>query len=507
MRSIACLLLVALASASVWGRTLAEIQSSRELRICVTGTSADYYRANGEDFARYLGVQPTTKTLEKWDQQFHNAQGTTVQDDRYEAAPLASGQCDLYPNDLHITDWRQKKMTLVPYFVTRNVVVARPEMRGSLRAQDDLRGRIAAVQAGTAYEGWLRGLNATAAASHAVVIQNAPTAQSMQAVAQRRADFTVIAAESAFHWVRNDPQNLDMLFPVGEATQAGWGLSPRAPDLQQALQRYFDENRRVGSALDQSWRGKYGVSLMEYQLFSESFDTSRKWHQAWMTWGIPGAAALGGVLFAMLFWATRLRREMARHKVTLKALQESHDLLTCETHRRKAVAELLLELQQVDTLPAFARTVLGAMARNLPVGQALMVLVKDEQSIEALAHYAGSGASAEQTLSECGKTVGMIERCIATRQAVTIENPGADYLRIESGLGHCAPATIHLMPVRHAGRVTAVIELALTQALQQEHRQLLADMEPIVAVGIQRFVPEETSTASPFSPPAQETQA
>ena len=507
MRFIACFVVVALASASGWGRTLAEIQSSRELRICVAGTSADYYRANGEAFARYLGVQPKTVTLDKWDQQFHNAQGATVQDERYEAAPLASGQCDLYPNDLHITDWRQKKMMLVPYFVTRNVVVARPEMRGSLRTPADLWGRIASVQTGTAYEGWLRGLNATAAASQAVVIQNAPTAQSMEAVAQRRADFTVIAAESAFQWVRNDQDNLDMLFPVGQAAQAGWGISPRAPDLQQALLRYFDENRRVGSALDLSWRRKYGVSLMEYQLFSESFDSSRKWHQAWMTWGIPGAAALAGVLLAMLFWATRLRREMARHRLTMKALQESHDLLTCEANRRQAVADLLQKLQQVGTLAAFARTVLSALVRHLPVGQALMVLVKAEQSIEALAHYAGSGASAHQTLSEFSTMAGMMERCIATRQPVTIENPGTGYPRIESGLGHCAAAAIYLMPVRHAGRVTAVIELAMTAPILQEHRQLLIDMEPIVAVGIQRFVREDTSTAAPLSPPAQETQA
>ncbi|CAN7500245.1 transporter substrate-binding domain-containing protein [Acidovorax sp. LjRoot118] len=496
LRSIAWLLVLTLAAGSAFGRTLEEIERSRELRICVAGSSADYYRANGEDFARYLGVEARTVTLAQWDQQFHNAQGVTVQGERYEAAPLATGKCDLYPNDLHITDWRKTKMTLVPYFATRNVVVARPEMRSVLRSEADLGGRKASVQAGTAYEAWLQGFNAGLGESAPVAIETAPTAKSMQAVAQRRADFTVIAAESAFHWVRNDLDNLDMLFPVGDATAAGWGIAFAAPDLERALQRYFDDSRRVGSPLDQSWRRKYGVSLMEYQLFSASFDRSGKWHERWVTWGIPGGAALAGVLLAMLFWATRLRREAGRHQLTLKALQQSHDQLTRDANRRRAVSDLLLALQQVDTLAAFARIVLRELARQLPMGQALMVLVDEDLGVRALAHYAGAGPTAEQTLSQWPTTAGMVERCAATGEPVLIDAPGADYLRIQSGLGHCSPAAIYLLPIRHAGRVSAIIELALTEAFSQEHRLLLMDMEPIVAVGIQRFVGEDAAGAA-----------
>lgn len=496
MRSIVGFLAFALAAGSALGRTLEDIERSRELRICVAGSSADYYRANGEDFARYLGVQARTITLAQWDQQFHNAQGVTVQGERYEAALLAAGQCDLYPNDLHITDWRKTKMTLVPYFATRNVVVARPEMRATLRSEADLAGHKASVQAGTAYEGWLKGFNASLGERANVVIETVPTAKSMEAVVERRADFTVIAAESAFHWVRNDLDNLDMLFPVGKATSAGWGIAFGAADLEQALRRYFDDSRRVGSNLDQSWRRKYGVSLMEYQLFSASFDESAKWHRVWVAWGIPVGAGIAGVLLAMLFWATRLRLEVGRHQVTLKALQQSHDQLTCETNRRRAVSELLLALQQADTLTAFARTVLRELARQLPVGQALMVLVGEEGAIRALAHYAGSGASAEQSLSDWPTTADMIERCVATGDPALIDTPGAGYLRIQSGLGHCTPAAIYLLPIKHAGRVSAIVELALTEPFRQENRLLLMDMEPIVAVGVQRFVGDEIGGAA-----------
>ena len=507
LRFFACCLGLGMAAGGAMGRSLAEIKDSRELRICVAGSSAEQYRTNGEDFARYLGVQAKTVVLSRWDQQFHNAQGVTVQADRYEAAPLATGKCDLYPNDLHITEWRKKKMTLVPYFTTRNVVVARPEMRSVLRTEADLAGRKASVQAGTAYEGWLQKFNAGAGESAPVVIETAPTASSMQAVAQRRADFTVIAAESALHWVRTDLDNLDVLFPVGDATSAGWGIAFSATDLEQALKRYFNDSRRVGSPLDQSWRRAYGVSLMEYHLFSASFDDSGKWRQVLFAWGLPGGAAIAGVLLAMLFWATQLRREAARHRVTLKALQESHDQLTGEANRRRAVSDLLLQLQHVNTADAFARTVLHELARNLPVGQALIVRVTKAGTLQALAHYAGSGDSAEQTLSELPTTSSMVERCVSTGEPVLIEAPGSEYLRIRSGLGHCAPSAIYLMPVKHAGRVMAAIELAATESIRLEHLQLLEDIEPIIAVGFQRFVRENADGSVEQAPEAKEALA
>ena len=46
-----------------WGgaaqaRTLAEIQQSHTLRLCVAGSSAPFYQANGEALAKFLDLQP-----------------------------------------------------------------------------------------------------------------------------------------------------------------------------------------------------------------------------------------------------------------------------------------------------------------------------------------------------------------------------------------------------------------------------------------------------------------
>jgi hypothetical protein len=468
-------------------RTLAEIRQSGELRICVAGSSAAFYQVNGEEFARSLGVHVTSTVLASWDQQFQNAQGVTVIDAAYEPALLANGQCDLYPNDLHMTPWRMKMMGLVPYFQTRNVVVARPELRSVLRQPEDLGGRVAAVQAGTAYEAWLNGFNAAQPEGRAVVIHTAPTAQSMRRVAERRADFTLIAAESAFRWVRDDLQNLDLLFTVGETVDVGWGTSRNAADLRDALQQYFVAGRRIGSRLDLSWRKNYGVSLAEYQLFSASFDTHAQLRAVWAQWGVPLVSAVGGVMLAMLFWAWRLHREAARHRLDAQVLRESQAAMAHEALRRKAVSELLLALQQAGTLQEFSQAVLRELARHLPLGQALFALVHPALGAVAQAHYAGSGATPAQTLGEFPSTAGLLERCMATGELVLVEQPGDGYLRIRSGLGSGAPAAILVLPVMRAAAVVAVIELALSQPFTADHRLLLEELSQIVAASLERF--------------------
>lgn len=469
------------------GRTLVDIQRSGELRICVAGSSADFYRINGEEFARALGVRAKTTALAGWDQQFQNEQGVTVIDGTYEPALLASGQCDLYPNDLHMTPWRKKKMGLVPYFMTRSVVVARPDLRSALQRPEDLGGHVAAVQAGTAYETWLRELNTSLPQERAIVIQTAPTAQSIGRVAERKADFSVIAAESAFRWVRDDPQNLDLLFTVGETTEVGWGTSLDAADLRDALAKYFATSRRIGSRLDLSWRKNYGISLVEYQMFSASFDPRAQLLAIWSRWGIPLASAVAGLVLAMLFWARRLRREVLLHRIDAEALRDSQAIMSREAARRKAVSELLLALQQTDALPQFAQTVLCEIAHHIPLGQALFATVHPVRGVVAQAHYAGGGATAAETLTEFPSTLSLVDRCVATGETVQVEQPGDGYLRIRSGLGSGAPAAILLLPVKRAGDVAAVIELAVSHPLTPDQRQLLDELVPIVSVSLERF--------------------
>ena len=482
---MACL---ALTLSPAQARTLEQIKQSKELRLCVAGSSIDYYRASGEDFARTLGVQPRTTVLSNWDEQFWDTQNRMNADTHEEPALLASGQCDLFPNDLHLTQWRQKKMQLVPYFTTRYVVIARPELRDILHRPEDLSGLTASVQAGTAYESWLNDFNRTLASDRAIIIHTAPTAQSIRDVAQDRADFSITAAESAFRWVRDDIQNLDLLFTLGEPTEVGWAISRNAEDLRAALQHYFFASLQPGSRMNLLWRHNYGISLAEYQLFSSSLDTHPQWQVFWRQWGLMLLTALAVLALSIWFWVRRLRKEINNHRLAAQALKESQFAMAAEVARGKAISALLMALQQAEDLPQLAQSVLIEIAHFLPIQQALLATIDPLLGVQAQAHYAGEGKSAEHTLkSFSNHAQGLIERCISTGLTVQVERPDPEYLHIRSGLGQCSPASLLLVPIKRANRVLAFIELATLQPLTKPMREFLDEAEPIISVALARF--------------------
>ncbi len=294
------------------------------LRICVAGAAADFYQANGEAFAYYLGVRPEVRRLNDFDQQFHNNAGVTVKDQSYPPKLLSDGSCDVFPNDLHIVDWRESKMRMVPYYTARNVVLAHPTQSTVMKGSEDLAGRVAAVQKGTAYEEWLLTANASQFASNPVVIKNAPTNDSVRMVAERQADFTIIGTESAFRWARTDAQNVTILFPVSPPVNVGWGVSASSPDLAQALERFFADNKRVDSLLDRNWRTRRMVSLMEYQLFEASFrDRQIDW-PAILRWLVPISTAVLAFVVLILVWNRRLNNEVRNRRAAELALRETH---------------------------------------------------------------------------------------------------------------------------------------------------------------------------------------
>jgi two-component system sensor histidine kinase/response regulator len=305
-------------------RDLQDILADKTLRICVAGSNIEFYQANAEAFARYLGVRPEVKRLESFDEQFQNASGVTERDRAYEPRLLADGSCDLFPNGVQIIDWRKNKMRLVPYYNTRNVVMANPALRSALKTVDDLAGRAAAVQAGTGYEDWLIQANKAEFSRRPIAIRNAPTADAVHMVAERQVDFTVIGTEVAFKWVREDVQHLAVLFPVGDPIQVGWGVSQSAPALAKRVEEFFAASERVDSELDRNWREYYHVSLLEYRSFDASFgDNGIDWEDV-LKWLLPIAAAVLVLIAVILFWNRRLQREVGERKAAEQRLEAAH---------------------------------------------------------------------------------------------------------------------------------------------------------------------------------------
>lgn len=502
MRLITTLVVLYLCCGGLAGaRTLDEIRRTGELRICVAGSSASFYRTNAEAFARFIGVQPAVVALKEWDEQFHDASGTTVKDAKYEARLLASGSCDLYPNDLHMLDWRRTKMRLVPYYTTRKVVVASRELRNVLKSTADLAGRMAAVQKGTAYESWLREENGRTFRDRPVTIREQTTAESMKLVSEKAVDFTVVGAEGAFKWVRGDTGNLALLFPVDDSVEVGWAVSFAATDLQSALERFFEQSYSVGSDMDVAWQAMYGISLMEYRLYESSFNAGGHDLRAMLRWAVPIGLALLIVIVVVVAWNRRLNHVIAGHQRAEEELLRSREQLKRESERSQAIARISLRLQECASLEAMARTLLMELARELSLGQAIFC-VRDEDAggLRAVAHFAGGAPTPAGSLEQFSMSGSLIERFLRDGQLIRIDDPGAGYVRIRSGLGECAPATIVMYPVRHREQLRAMIEIATLDPLTDDDMRLLEALEPIVALGIDMFGERAPASVLPAEP-------
>lgn len=248
-------------------RSLEEIRKTNEIRMCIAGSSYELYTAMGMVFVEYLGVQVKVRRLDSWDQQFHNEDGITVKEERYTPALLASGECDFYPNDLVMHEWRKKKLHFEILFRTQMTVVVHRDHQSRFTTEADLKGKTAAIQKGTTYYTWMEEKNKTDFADNPIAIQFMTTDESMTAVDTKTVDFTIIGADGALNWTRNKIKNSVVAFPVGTVTEVGWAFRKDDRDLQEAAKLFFETQRKVGSQFDTIWQEKVGISLSEFTLF------------------------------------------------------------------------------------------------------------------------------------------------------------------------------------------------------------------------------------------------
>ncbi|MBF0574008.1 MAG: transporter substrate-binding domain-containing protein [Desulfamplus sp.] len=265
--TIICLCSFHLSIASTYARSLEEIKKSGELRLCVAGSSYELYTKTGTAFAESLGVKANVKTLDAWDNLFYNKEGVADKDAAYTPYLMETGECDCYPNDMVINDWRLKKMDFAVLFKTRMTVVISKDNKGNIKNEADLKGKRAAVMKGTSYHTWIEDKNKTDFADNPIQISFMSTAESMKAVDGKTVDFTIIGADGALNWTQNKVKNSVVGFFVGPVNQVGWGFKKEDKDLQEAAKNFFDSQLKVNSKFDLIWKEKVGITLSEFNLF------------------------------------------------------------------------------------------------------------------------------------------------------------------------------------------------------------------------------------------------
>ena len=313
------------------GRTLQDIKLSNELRICLAGSSKNFYRKNAEIFARYMGVQPKYVELPSWNSQFFDKNKKIDFEKKDEPQLFVDATCDLYPNDLQALSWRKELMLIVPYYRTQNVVISNQKIANQLNSEQNLSSRVAAVQEGTSYDKWIVERNKQQSSSNQIKIIHAPTEKSLEIVAKGEADFTILGAESSIKWIRSHPSDLELLFPIGESSEVGWGIPHGSGDLEFALAEFFKKNIKVGSELDNSWLENYGISLTEFNFFESSIDSAKKNQGFLRVVGLTAGGLLLGLFIGTLLWVMRLRSEIKTRIRVENSLRKANERLEAAT--------------------------------------------------------------------------------------------------------------------------------------------------------------------------------
>lgn len=195
---------------------------------------------------------------------------------------------------------------------------------------------------------------------------------------------------------------------------------------------------------------------------------------------VGALSVLGGYLLTRPVRLT-LTRLFAR-------LEEKRGQAENQVERRNTVASITARMQRAQNPDELASSLLSELAPRLQLGQALFCLWDESAGrLSVAAAYAGDGGRSDGGAAEDSVPAahrGLLEQCAMDRRMIVLRDPGADYMRVRSGLGDAAPAAIVLLPVQYGGRLFAVMELASMRQFSEDDRLLLADLEAIIALNL-----------------------
>jgi len=257
-------------------RSLNNILKSKEIRICLAGSSKNFYKQNAMAFVKFLnenhadnGLQAKYISFEKWNDQFVKRDGTVDKEAMYIPEPLASERCDLYPNDLVKLEWRQKKLAYVDLFYSRSTIIINKTKVAGYKKIEDLAGKTAAVMEGTSYHTILENLNESELKNNPIKIVFLPQKEAIKAVSSDKYDFAISGADGAFWAITNFAPKAAVAFPVGEKKRVyGWCFRKEDKDLQEAVRTFFSgQLSQIDSEINMNWTKYIGISLSDFALF------------------------------------------------------------------------------------------------------------------------------------------------------------------------------------------------------------------------------------------------
>lgn len=179
--------------------------------------------------------------------------------------------------------------------------------------------------------------------------------------------------------------------------------------------------------------------------------------------------------------ARELEEKTARERELAKANEEMAWL-------KSNVAQMTIELQELDDVKAVASTFLRKLAPLVGASYGALYVLEDagagdsatQRHLALYASYANRGGTEPAPRFAVGE--GLVGQCALEKTPIELKDVPPAYVRIVSGLGAIAPATLLVYPASAQNEAIAVFELAAMGELHPLHRPLLEQLAGNLAV-------------------------
>lgn len=166
-----------------------------------------------------------------------------------------------------------------------------------------------------------------------------------------------------------------------------------------------------------------------------------------------------------------------------KVLQSVCQTMEVQRWIKTHVANLSASMQKSRNFTDLAQDIMSHLAPLLRVGHGVFYIYDErQQHFRLLASYGYRERKHIRQNFALGES--LVGQCALEQTTIHLTCPPADYVRINSGLGEATPKEILLLPALHAGKVLAVLELAVFEGFTAQDQALLEEFLPILALNM-----------------------
>ena len=167
----------------------------------------------------------------------------------------------------------------------------------------------------------------------------------------------------------------------------------------------------------------------------------------------------------------------------VEQLQNVYRTMEFQRWGKTHLAEIATLLQQADSFSELSRGVLSTLCPLLGAGHGVFYVHEEGDGLRLLGGY--GYRERKQLRQHFAIGEGLVGQCAFEKAPITLIDPPADYIAINSGLGESLPRVIVILPILHKERLLGVLELASFQPFDAREMDLLDALMPSLGMSME----------------------